>query len=47
MDVRTWIRRRYADIVAMYSKACQNDYNQRVEPYLRLCREGGQTKLFL
>ena len=41
MDVWTWIRRKYMDILAMNSKTCQNDYNQRVEPYLALCRKAG------
>jgi hypothetical protein len=41
MDVRTWVKRGYLDILAMHSKTCQNDYNQRVQPYLDLCREAG------
>ena len=41
MDVKTWIRRGYMDILAMNSKTCQNDHNQCVEPYLSLCRKAG------
>jgi hypothetical protein len=41
MDVWTWIKRGYLDILAMNSMTCQNDYNQRVEPYLGLCRQAG------
>jgi len=39
IDVRTWIRRRYTDILVM--SALKNDYNQSLGPYPGLCRASG------